>query len=89
AVRFATKLDMTIAPATEKPIKELASLLDNIPPARLFEETLKLFLNGKAEENFLMLRRYNLFKSLFPALDSILDKNPGGLEFSLIQQMFR
>ena len=68
AVRFATKLDMTIAPATEKPIKELASLLDNIPPARLFEETLKLFLNGKAEENFLMLRRYNLFKSLFPAL---------------------
>lgn len=89
AVRFATKLDMTIAPATEKPIKELASLLDNIPPARLFEETLKLFLNGKAEENFLMLRRYNLFKSLFPALDSILDKNPDGIEFSLTQQMFR
>ena len=89
AVRFATKLDMTIAPATEKPLKELASLLDNIPPARLFEETLKLFLNGKAEENFLMLRRYGLFKSLFPALDSILDKNPEGLEHSLIQQMFR
>ncbi|WP_404936353.1 polynucleotide adenylyltransferase PcnB [Pseudoalteromonas sp. SG43-6] len=89
AVRFATKLDMSIAPATEQPLNELASLLDNIPAARLFEETLKLFLNGKAEANFLMLRKYGLFKSLFPALDSILDSNPDGLEFALIQQMFR
>lgn len=89
AVRFATKLDMSIAPKSEKPISELASLLDNIPPARLFEETLKLFLNGKAEANFLMLRKYGLFRSLFPELDKILDKNPSGLEHTLIQQMFQ
>ena len=88
AVRFATKLDMQIAPASEKPITELASLLDNIPPARLFEEILKLFLNGKAQQNFIMLRQYGLFKSLFPELDRILDKNPGGLEETFIKQMF-
>ncbi|MCK8129050.1 polynucleotide adenylyltransferase PcnB [Pseudoalteromonas sp. 2CM39R] len=88
AVRFATKLDMQIASASEKPITELASLLDNIPPARLFEEILKLFLNGKAQQNFIMLRQYGLFKSLFPELDRILDKNPGGLEETFIKQMF-
>lgn len=88
AVRFATKLDMQIAPASEKPITELASLLDNIPPARLFEEILKLFLNGKAQQNFIMLRQYGLFKSLFPELDRILNKNPGGLEETFIKQMF-
>lgn len=88
AVRFATKLDMQIAPASEKPITELASLLDNIPPARLFEEILKLFLNGKAQQNFIMLRQYGLFKSLFPELDRILDKKPGGLEETFIKQMF-
>ena len=88
AVRFATKLDMQIAPSSEKPITELASLLDNIPPARLFEEILKLFLNGKAQQNFIMLRQYGLFKSLFPELDRILDKKPGGLEETFIKQMF-
>jgi len=54
----------------------------------LFEEILKLFLNGKAQQNFLMLRKYGLFKSLFPELDRILDKNPGGLEETFIKQMF-
>lgn len=88
AVRFATKLDMKIAPASEKPILKLASLLDNIPPARLFEEILKLFLNGKAEQNFIMLRQYGLFKSLFPELDEIITKNPNGFEETFIQQMF-
>ena len=88
AVRFATKLDMTIAPASEKPITKLASLLDHIPPARLFEETLKLFLNGKAEQNFIMLRQYGLFKSLFPELDKIIAKNPDGFEETFIKQMF-
>ena len=89
AVRFATKLDMSISPKSEKPIGELANLLDNIPPARLFEEVLKLFLNGKAEANFLMLRKYGLFNALFPSLNKILDKNPNGFEHAFILQMFQ
>jgi len=66
AIRFATKLDMTISEETERPIAELAPLLSNIPPARLFEEFLKLFLSGKALENYQQLRHYNLFKYFFP-----------------------
>ncbi|WP_404342859.1 polynucleotide adenylyltransferase PcnB [Pseudoalteromonas mariniglutinosa] len=89
AVRFATKLDMSIAPKTEKPISQLADLLDHIPPARLFEEVLKLFLNGKAEANFLMLRQYGLFKALFPALDRILDNSNDDFAEKFIVQMFR
>lgn len=89
AVRFATKLDMKIAPNSEKPMTALASLLDNIPPARLFEEILKLFLNGKAQANYLMLRKYGLFNSLFPELNRILDNNPGGLEATFIENMFK
>ena len=53
AVRFATKLSMRISDDTAAPIKQLASLLNNIPAARLFEETLKLFLSGQGEKTFL------------------------------------
>lgn len=87
AVRFATKLDMTIAPATAEPIKALASLLSNIPPARLFEEMLKLFLNGKAHANFLMLREYGLLEYLFPQLDSLLNNTQDETPLQLIEQM--
>ncbi len=88
AIRFATKLDMTIAPATEKPIYALSSLLSNIPSARLFEECLKLFLNGKAEQNFSLMRQYGLFKQLFPTVDDILENDPQGKELKFIEQMF-
>ncbi|WP_220347611.1 polynucleotide adenylyltransferase PcnB [Thalassotalea euphylliae] len=69
AVRFATKLDMNISSETAEPIKPLASLLNNIPPARMFEEFLKLFVSGKALANFHMLRDYELFKYLFPTVE--------------------
>ena len=73
AVRFATKLDMEISAETKAPINELAPLLANIPPARLFEEFNKLFMSGKAVANFTMLREFNLFKYFFPRLDEILN----------------
>lgn len=88
AVRFATKLDMEIAQPTKAPISELADLLSHIPAARLFEETLKLFLNGKAEANYHMLREFGLFKQLFPALDDIIENSETGFETRFIAQMF-
>lgn len=42
AIRFATKLDMTIEKNTSAPIKALAPLMANIPAARMFEEFLKM-----------------------------------------------
>jgi poly(A) polymerase len=67
AVRFAAKLDFTISPETETPLRELAYLLDGVPPARLFEETLKLFLAGFGAKAYRLLRHYGLFEHLFPS----------------------
>ncbi len=72
AVRFATKLGFRLDPVTEAPIKTLAPLLGDIPPARLFEEVLKLFLTGSALANFEMLRHYYLFGQLFPLTEESL-----------------
>lgn len=68
AVRFATKLNMQLDTAVRDPIPELASLLANIPPARLFDEFLKMFMAGKATANFSMMMELGLFQQLFPML---------------------
>lgn len=89
AIRFATKLQMTIAPRTESPIYELAHLLRNIPPARLFDESLKLFLAGKAADNADMLRKFGLFRYFFPVVDQVLTGNPEDKEELMLSQMFK
>ena len=66
AVRFAAKLDFSIEPKTEAPIVKLAYLLDGVPPARLFDECLKLFLSGFGAKSFRLLKQYGLFEHLFP-----------------------
>jgi poly(A) polymerase len=66
AVRFAAKLDFSIEPDTERPIKQLAYLLDGVPPARLFDEVLKLFLSGFGAKAYRLLQQYGLFEHLFP-----------------------
>jgi poly(A) polymerase len=68
AVRFAVKLDMTINPATAAPIETLAPLLQEIPSARMFEESLKLLQAGQGLATYKMLREYHLFEQLFPAV---------------------
>ncbi len=73
AVRFAVKLGFSIDKATEKPIFELAPLLKGIPAARLYDETLKMFLSGKGVQAFEMLRHYGLFETLFPQADHCLN----------------
>lgn len=72
AVRFASKLGFSINPACEEPIFRLGSLLKDIPSSRLFDEMLKLFLNGTALQAFEKLRHYNLFSQLFPLTDECL-----------------
>ncbi|OMH32047.1 polynucleotide adenylyltransferase PcnB [Motiliproteus sp. MSK22-1] len=74
AVRFAAKLEFTIEPKTEAPIRQLAPMLADIPAARLFDEVLKLFLSGQAVTTYRLLREFNLFSPLFPATARILDK---------------
>ncbi|GEK48102.1 polynucleotide adenylyltransferase PcnB [Halomonas pacifica] len=76
AIRFAAKLDFDFAAATEAPIREMAPLLLQIPPARLFDEVLKLFLAGHALTTFRLLRDYDLFAMLFPEADEALSELP-------------
>ncbi|HLR87430.1 MAG TPA: polynucleotide adenylyltransferase PcnB [Wenzhouxiangella sp.] len=66
AVRFQVKLDLSIDPPTAGPIPEMAELLHDIPPARLFDEILKLFMNGHAWPTYTALARFNLWVQLFP-----------------------
>ena len=75
AIRFASKLGLKIHPDTEEPIKEYANLLENIPAGRLYEEIIKLFLNGHALETFFFLRKHDLFKYLFPQTDYLLERS--------------
>jgi poly(A) polymerase len=72
AVRFAARLGFNINPACEKPLWQLGDLLEGVPAARLFEEVLKLFLNGTGLQSFEKLRHYNLFGQLFPATEESL-----------------
>lgn len=88
AIRFATKLNMTIASGTEAPMFELGHLLSSIPPARLYEESLKLFLAGKSLDNYEAMRKYNLFEYLFPVVFSALDGDESSKEERLIKQVF-
>ena len=78
AVRFAAKLDFQIEEKTAAPIRELGHLLKDIPAARLFDETLKLFLSGYALEVLRLMREYDLFEPLFPATEAALVNNPQG-----------
>jgi poly(A) polymerase len=77
AARFAAKLGFRLDPATEAPVEEMGALLASVPPARLFDETLKLFLSGHAVESYEALRHYGLFRYLFPAADALLDAPEG------------
>ena len=83
AVRFAAALDFEIDPATRMPIRELADLLSNVPPARLFDEMLKLLLSGHAAETVKRLRKDGLHHGLLPLLDVILEQ-PLGERFVML-----
>ena len=84
AIRFATKLNMDLSPTTAALIPELAVLLKNIPAARLFDESLKLLMAGKAFDNFIMMRDLGILKQLLPQVHKVLKQDSEGKVFSLI-----
>lgn len=83
AVRLSAKLGLKIDKATEKPIAELADLLQDVPPSRLFDEMLKLFLSGHAIESINILRAQHLHHGLLPLLDVVLEQ-PLGEKFVML-----
>ncbi len=83
AVRLAAKLDLAIAPATGRPIREMADLIGNVPPSRLFDEMLKLLTSGYAVKCVQQLRGEGLHHGLLPLLDVILEQ-PLGERFVML-----
>ncbi len=77
AVRLGAKLGLTLDPATREPIRRLAPLMERGPPARLFDEMLKLLLSGHASACLRQLREVGLHKGLLPLLDVILEQPLG------------
>lgn len=78
AVRLAAKLGFEIEAATAAPIARLAGLLSEAAPARLFEETLKLFLSGHAVASFEGLERNGLLGVVLPETAEALQSNRTG-----------
>lgn len=83
AVRIAAKLGFKIEPTTERPIPKMASLLENVPSARLVDELLKLLTCGHAVDCIRKLREDGLHRALMPLLDVILSE-PDGEKFLML-----
>ena len=79
-VRFAVKLKFTIDPATSAPIPVMATLINNVPAARVFDEMLKLLMSGHALACLQQLRKEGLHHGLLPLLDVVLEQ-PLGIKF--------
>ena len=73
-VRFAAKLGFEIEAKTRAPIKQMAALLDNVPPSRTFDEMIKLLQTGHALASIQELRKQGLHRGVFPVLDVALDE---------------
>jgi poly(A) polymerase len=86
AARFAAKLDFELDDKTFAPIAECASLLGDISSARLFDESLKLLMNGAAFAVYEQLCQLGLFAQLFPQTAHLIDDD---FYQSLISQAMR
>ncbi|GAB4393625.1 MAG: polynucleotide adenylyltransferase PcnB [Gammaproteobacteria bacterium] len=85
-LRLASKLNFTIEPNTLAPISEMYPLLEHISPARLFEETLKIFHSGRAQYALKLLEEHHLITLLFPTLIPCLTDN--NIKQQLMQMLY-
>src|SRR4051812_44887925 len=86
AARFEAKLGFTLDGETGTLIGPLRELLGSVPPARLFDETLKLFLTGHGARSLEVLRAHGLLSELLPSVAAYLDRHPGGAVARLLMQ---
>ncbi len=89
AARFAAKLDFELDDSVAEPLGRLASLLDGIPAARLYDEFGKLFQSGYALATFRRLRRHELFGHLFPMTEKWLQSASDDRRLEFIEHGLR
>ena len=69
-VRFAAKLKMEIHTETFNEIKNSLNLLKFVPYSRLFDEVMKLFITGHAQESMVLFKQFQLSNIYFPTLEN-------------------
>jgi len=84
-IRFSAKLGFEMEPEALQMIEDQGKLLSHVSNARLFEEVLKLFHGGAAYESYLLLRKYGLFKYLFPFTDQMVIDGVEGMPERALQ----
>jgi poly(A) polymerase len=84
AARFEAKLGFDLDPTTAEPLGRLRGRLADVPPARLFDETLKLFLNGCGVRSLEVLRQRGLLAALLPSVDAYLESSRGAAAEALL-----
>ncbi|HET6912687.1 MAG TPA: polynucleotide adenylyltransferase PcnB [Rhodanobacteraceae bacterium] len=85
AARLAAKLGFAIHPTASAPFATLGHLLGEAPPARLFDETMKMFMAGHGLASFRMLEQCDLLKHLFPGTARALARDEHGGLRSLVE----
>ena len=75
ATRFQAKLEFSLESDLESSIRSLGHLLQDIPPARLFEEVLKLFLSGYGTAAFDAMLKNDTYGWLFPDSKRSMENN--------------
>jgi poly(A) polymerase len=85
AARFEAKLGFQLETTTEVQIAECRQLLTEVPAARLFDETLKLFLTGHGVRSLEVLRQRGLLAVLYPGVDHYLAQHPGSAVENLLR----
>ena len=76
AVRFAAKLNalgFKFEEKTAAPLKEMSSLLADVPQSRLFDEMLKLLQTGHSLASIAQLKSLGLGTGIYPLLDVVVD----------------
>ncbi len=86
AARLSAKLGFAMDTATAEPIAALAALLEGASSARLFDESLKLFMAGHAVRSFEVLEAQGLLTVLLPDLARALCSDPSGQCRDMVRQ---
>ncbi len=72
AIRFAAKLDFKIHADTDKAVRKLKHLLKQVSVSRVYDEFVKLFQKGHAQQTYQCLQDYSYLETLFPLLANAL-----------------
>ena len=70
AIRISEKLGFELTTDVSETIGLVAHLIQDVSPARLFEESLKMFMGGYGARVFLKLKELDVLRWIFPANDS-------------------